>query len=128
MVGATFGPDFRNVRPAPRWSHCATERPRIGHVTWAAVQEQQDGVVAVLAADSDPLLDATQRDKTCFVDTLRGRDGELPDVAGAEQGSQLVELTVLRVDRPGCLRIRAALTERVAFPAKQHQQTSESQA
>src|SRR5207248_11706732 len=38
------------------------ERPRIRYITWTAVQKQQHGIAAVLAADRDPLFDSTDTD------------------------------------------------------------------
>src|SRR4051794_33689202 len=80
IVEATDSPVFLSVLPAPLWSHCTMvnispgskeqERPRIRYITWTAVQKQQHGIAAVLAADRDPLFDSTDTDVAAFVGAI----------------------------------------------------------
>ena len=63
------------------------ERPGIGDVAWAAVQEQNDGIVAIFAANRDPLLDSADGDVAAFVDALCRRNRIVLCVASSQKSN-----------------------------------------
>src|ERR1700757_5047336 len=63
--------------------------PGIGYVSGAAMQEEQDRVVAILAANGNPLFDPADAYETRLIHALRRLDGELLSVASAQKRNQL---------------------------------------
>jgi len=86
--------------------------PGIGRISWSAMQEEQRRVVAVLAANRDPLLDSADLDVGGFVDSVRGGNCIGPRIALAqelERRFQLLEFGCF--GSPGQYFLRAARTE-----------------
>ncbi len=95
MVEAAAAPFRPKVLPAPRWSHWTTvgEKlqpvaktcvpPGIGRIAGPSMQEQQRRVLAVFAANRDPLLEAADLNIVRFVDSVWCGDRIVPRVASA---------------------------------------------
>jgi hypothetical protein len=66
------------------------------------MQEEQHRVAPVIAPDGDPLLDAADLDVFCLVNTVRGGNRVVLDVAAAKERQRRVELPdfgIFRRDR-----------------------------
>jgi hypothetical protein len=66
------------------------------------VQKQQHGIITILAANRNPLFDAANFHKASFVNALRRQNRILLGVAGPQEGSQLIKLSIFRVNGRGC--------------------------
>ena len=62
------------------------------------MQEQQDWVITILAANRDPLFDASYGDEPCLVNPTCGRESEFLCVAGANNRNDGIELAIFRVN------------------------------
>jgi hypothetical protein len=83
------------------------------------VQEQQHGVVTILAANRNPLFDAAYCDEACLVNALWRRNRILLRVAGPQEGSQVIKLAIFRVNGWGCGRQLLALVNLPKRPSVQ---------
>ena len=77
--------------------------PRVGGVARTAVQKQQHRVVAILAANRDPLLDAAHLDVLRLVDPVGRRDRVVAGVSRAHELEHRFELLAVGTGRGLCL-------------------------
>src|SRR5205814_5029284 len=82
------------------------KRPWICHIAGSTVEEEQHRVGTVLAANGDPLLNASDGYVARLVDALCRVDGDLFRVAGAEKRQHSVQFAILRIKCLEIFRIR----------------------
>src|ERR1039457_1253472 len=75
------------------WSN-RCKRPGIRHVARPSMKEQEDRVATVFTANRNPLLDASDGNVACLVNTLCGVNRILPCVALPQERKCLVELSI----------------------------------